>query len=321
MNINTHNSFSYRNLPNSTYGSDHSSGTCERSGEGGTVVDTVQINAGPETNASSIDVRIVSFNVENLFDSIDDPHKKDEETPPKSTEDMAKLARALALADGDVVTLQEVENIGILNDFLDEYLPGQYPYRALVEGNDMRGIDVAVISKYPIDSVQSHKQVRFPLPDGKKTFLRRDLLRTDINIKGMPLTVYTTHFKAQAGGQRADEVRLGEAKAVRAIIAGEMSAFPGRRYILTGDFNDTPNSAVGQIFLEKNSSVWKSSLAGLSGADAITHPPTHRAIDYVLYPASMEAEACGGGVQRLPDGEMGSDHWLIYGDFQFKTPS
>ena len=320
MSANINVSVNYQNYNRTAYGSGRAVRR-EGSEEGSTAADTVRLNADIGEFGSSTKVRVVSYNVENLFDAIDDPLKKDEDNLPKSAEDMAKLARALALAGGDVVTLQEVENIDILNEFLDKYLPDQYPYRALVEGNDIRGIDVAVISKYPIDNVQSHKNVRFPMPDGKKTFLRRDLLRTDINIKGIPFTVYTTHLKAHAGGRRADEVRLGEAKAVRGIIAEEMREYPGRRYVLTGDFNDTPNSAVGRVFLDGDTGLWKSSLSELAEKESITHPPTHRAIDYVLYPEAMLSEAKGGGVQRLADGEMGSDHWLIYGDFQFKTPA
>lgn len=261
-------------------------------------------------------IRIASFNVENLFDDIDDPRTKDEGTPPKSPQDMAKLARALGSADGDIVTLQEVENIDILNEFLDEYLPDKYPYRALVEGNDIRGIDVAVISKYPITSVQSHRGAKFPLPDGKQTRFRRDLLRADVEVDGIPISVYTTHLKAQAGGQRADDVRLGEAKEVRRIIEEEMAPFPGHRYVLTGDFNDTPQSPVGRVFLGGEGEPMHSALENLSGADSITHPCTHRAIDYLLYPNSMAGEFRGGGIQRLEREDMGSDHWLIYGDFQ-----
>ncbi len=260
-------------------------------------------------------LRIVSYNVENLFDDVDDPHRNDEDTPPKSAADMVKLAAALSQADGDVVTLQEVENIEMLDSFLDTYLPGQYPYRALVEGNDVRGIDVAVVSKYPITEVVSHRHNRFPLPDGKKTFLRRDLLRADVAVDGQTFSVYTTHFKAQAGGQRADEVRLAEAKEVRRIIEEEMQAFPGRRYVLTGDFNDTPLSEVGQVFLKERGWHLQSALAYDGEGKVITHPPTYRAIDYLLYPQSMGEQFRCGGVQRWLPEDMGSDHWLIYGDF------
>ncbi len=267
---------------------------------------------GLETPEKDV-LRVASYNVENLFDNIDDPAKLDESTPPKSHEDMLKLANALRSANADVVSLQEVENIEILNEFLDKYLPDLYPYRVLVEGNDIRGIDVAVISKHPITGTVSHKDDRIPLENGGTTRFRRDFLRADIMVRGIPFSVYSTHFKAQSGGQRADDVRLAEAKEARRIIERDAAQFPHRRYVVTGDFNDVPHSNVGRVFLGGDEPFLNSALAG--EADRITHPVTHRTIDYLLYPDHMKDSFTGGGIQRLPDEERGSDHYLIYGDF------
>lgn len=276
----------------------------------------------PARTSSDGTFRVASYNVENLFDAIDDPKRKDETTPPKDVEAMRRLAQALRKADADVVALQEVENIEILEQFLDEHLPGMYPHRVLVEGNDMRGIDVAVVSRHPIQSVQSHKDNKFPLPDGKKTTtFRRDLLRADIQVGSYPFSVYTTHFKAQSGGQKADDIRLAEARETRRIVQEEMAAWPGRRFVVTGDFNDTPESQVGQVFLSGDQWHLEDALAHLSPQERITHPVTNRSIDFMLYPESMEAEFKGGGIQSLPREERGTDHLLIYADFRFPETS
>lgn len=193
--------------------------------------------------------RTASFNVENLFDDIDDPNTTDESTPAKTPQDMQKLARALMQADADVVSLQEVENIEVLQQFLDDYLPGMYPYIALEEGNDQRGIDVAVISRHPISSVVSHKNNEFLTEEGKKCRFRRDFLRVDVQVGKYPFSVYTTHLKAQAGGARADHIRLAEAKEARRLVQQDMRRCPGRRFVVTGDFNDVPQSCVGQVFM------------------------------------------------------------------------
>ncbi len=265
--------------------------------------------------------RVASYNVENLFDAVDDPDRKDEDTPPKDVEAMRKLAQTLKKADADVVALQEVENLQILNQILDQNLPGLYPYRALVEGNDSRGIDVAVVSKHPIQNVQSHKDNRFPLPGGKGTTnFKRDLLRADVQVGSYPVSVYTTHFKAQAGGPKADAVRLAEALETRRIVQEEMKAWPGRRYVVTGDFNDTPDSDVGRALVTpgKDGFALKDALAGVPPGQRITHPVTNRSIDFMLYSDSMEGEFAGGGIQATPQAERGSDHLLIYADFQLQ---
>ena len=248
-----------------------------------------------------------------------DPDTRDEDTPPKSPEDMRRLAAALKRADADVVALQEVENLSILNEFLDKFLPGMYPHRVLVEGNDGRGIDVAVISRHPVTGVESHKDDRFPVPGANKAGgFKRDFLKVDLRVGSYPFTVYTTHFKAQAGGQEADNHRLAEAQQARKILEQDMRRFPGRRFVVTGDFNDTPRSPVGRVFLSdrQDKPFLQDALAGLPSKDRVTHPPTRRSIDFMLYPGAMASEFLGGGIQQTPEAERGSDHLLLYADFR-----
>ena len=276
----------------------------------------------PEAARPAGTFRVASYNVENLFDAVDDPARKDEGTPPKDVEAMRKLAQTMKKVDADVVTMQEVENLDVLNQFLDQNLPGLYPYRVLVEGNDERGIDVAIASKYPIQKVTSHKDDRFPLPGGKgTTTFRRDLLRADVQVGAYPFSVYTTHFKAQGGGQRADDVRLAEAREARRLVQEEMKAYPGQRYVLTGDFNDTPDSAVGKVFLNPGEGHFEDALQGIPPGQRITHPVTNRSIDYILFPEEMLGEFRGGAIEATPEPERGSDHLMIYADFQFQDSS
>lgn len=263
--------------------------------------------------------RVASFNVENLFDRVDDPRTFDEETPPKSDADLRNLAKALKASNADVVTLQEVENVKVLKSFLDQNLPGVYPHVVLVEGNDPRGIDVAVISKHPLSNVRSHKNNRFRVPESRYSIrFKRDLLKVDVQVGPYPVSVYTTHYKSHGGGKEADDQRLAEALETRRILQEDMKRFPGRRIVVTGDFNDTPRSPVGRVFLPNKSSAWhlNDGLESVPGHQRTTHAPTHRTIDYVLYSDSMEREYVGGGVQVLPERDMGSDHYLIYADFR-----
>lgn len=265
--------------------------------------------------------RVASFNVENLFDQVDDPRTFDEETPPKTTQELRNLARTLKSSGADVIALQEVENVGVLKSFLDERMPGLYPHVALVEGNDPRGIDVAVISKHPITGVKSHKGNRWQVPSSRyKGGFKRDFLKVDVQVGKYPVSVFTTHFKSQGGGKEADDQRLGEALEGRRIVQEEMRRFPGRRIVVTGDFNDTPRSRVAQVFLPRSSNDWhlNDGLASVPGNQRITHDPTHRTIDYVMYSDSMKDEYIGGGIQVLPEPERGSDHYLIYADFKLQ---
>jgi hypothetical protein len=59
----------------------------------------------------------------------------------------------------EVICLQEVDSFHALKAFHDRYLKRiareEYPHKALIEGNDPRGIDVAVLSLHPIDSMST----------------------------------------------------------------------------------------------------------------------------------------------------------------------
>lgn len=137
---------------------------------------------------ASMIVTIMTFNVENLFDNVDDPGKDDHTylalESKQSAEHLAKCAQIdverwreqclnwdwseqvienklnavasaiLQINDGrgpDVIALQEVENLAILERLRTEHLQAaEYLPAILVEGHDRRGIDVAFLSRLPL---------------------------------------------------------------------------------------------------------------------------------------------------------------------------
>jgi predicted extracellular nuclease len=98
------------------------------------------------------DLRITSFNVENLFDLIDNPDKDDEGSTPTSEELETKLSK-LALAIEQelelpaILVVQEVENTEILQELGDRvYVSSGTNYRAVsFESSDSRGIEVGFL--------------------------------------------------------------------------------------------------------------------------------------------------------------------------------
>lgn len=267
-------------------------------------------------------LRVATYNVKNLFDAVDDPDHADETTPPKPVGEQLAAAASLRAVEADVVALQEVENREVLDEWVDTYLRGLYPYRVLIEGNDPRGIDVAVLSRYPVTGVESHRDREFSVPgEERKGRLQRDMLRVDLDVRGHPFSVYTVHLKSHGGGDRADRQRLGEARAMREILSEDMREYPRRDFVVMGDFNDTPESPAMQVFFagEEAGFHLHDVLEGRPLQERYTHPSdrpdwTPRQIDYIMVPHHLRARVTGARVHRLPFSAMGSDHFIVSAD-------
>lgn len=238
------------------------------------------------------EIRIATFNVENLmarfdfggrqrnedrvlrlYDIEDEAEFRDAERARMiaSTDDMRQHS-ALAIADAgaDIVCLQEVENLDTLDAFEHGYLYKMigrgYRQKVWREGNDKRGIDVALMARretaagVPIEigDVISHKRLSYgeaglfehALPrridHPNERVFRRDLLEVRLTVGDAPLSVFVTHFKAMGGARDGEDgerivgrdwtmpIRVAEARAMRAIIEDGGAA----NWAICGDLND-----------------------------------------------------------------------------------
>lgn len=190
-------------------------------------------------------VTIATFNVLNLFDEHDDPYHSDEGTEAKSAAELKALAESIHKIDADVLALQEVENRGLLEKFNAAMLADMgYANVVLFEGNDLRGIDVAILSRLPVGPVTSHRHLKFSDGSGGMMKFNRDLLRARIEPEGFtPFEVFVVHFKSKRGGATQTETyRLGECQRAREILTGILSKDAEARFVICGDFNDSYDS-------------------------------------------------------------------------------
>lgn len=153
----------------------------------------------------------------------------------------------------DILAVQEVEDIETLRYFVNHELniKGMYPHIILVEGNDPRLIDLAVLSKYPIGAVTTWQHAAHPDNPGERVF-SRDLLQVEVLNKDRTkqlCTVFNNHLKSHfvrfnedqvEGARRANIRRQQQAEAMAKIIAKEMDA--NDRFVVVGDMNDPVDS-------------------------------------------------------------------------------
>lgn len=199
-------------------------------------------------------LRVATFNVENLFAR----WKFDEDIDPVTAnergwivEEMAFeelgedskaiTGKAIKALNADVIAVQEAEGVDTLKKFRTKFLDGlsAYPYVAGIDGNDLRLIDVAVLSKRPITRVRSHQHLRDTNGSGKELF-SRDCLEVDVDVDGTTVTLFVNHLKAMIDTrEETREKRERQAAGVREIVEDRFGGDAGsERFIVLGDLND-----------------------------------------------------------------------------------
>jgi endonuclease/exonuclease/phosphatase family metal-dependent hydrolase len=198
------------------------------------------------------DVRVGTFNVENLFarfkfregirpeDAVEDGWNALQLAfDLMSPESKAITGSAIERADADVLCLQEVETLDTLRRFRSKFLggPRRYPYALVIDGNDRnRLIDVAILSKHRIVHARSYAHVR----DDVGEVFSRDCLEADVEVTGKRLTVFVQHFKSMVGGRAATHAkRLRQVQATMEIVEDRFGPNAGEHpFVVLGDFND-----------------------------------------------------------------------------------
>jgi endonuclease/exonuclease/phosphatase family metal-dependent hydrolase len=211
-------------------------------------------------------IRIATFNAENLFMRYNFNKKADirsfkeegghinmlkfvlKNSKPIGKGQVRNTAKVISANDPDVVGLQEIENMETIKQFNRIYLKHAYPYAMLIDGNDRRQIDVAILSKYPIENVKTHQ---FDKDSSGNPIFSRDCLECDINIDDRKvLTLFVNHFKSQ---YRDNPVkRRKQAERVSEIIKQRYGDDLNGDFVVLGDFNQSPDSETLQPLLSVN---------------------------------------------------------------------
>lgn len=265
-------------------------------------------------------IRLATFNCENLFarykfNSNVDPTKavKDgfdinmtkfdilSETEKKLT------AKAISALNADVIALQEVENLDVLKRFRNERLKTMnYTFALLIDGNDPRQIDLALLSRFPLVAARSYQHLR----DGTTFLFSRDCLEVDVQVNGKVLTLFVNHFKSMLdkkhpaqGRKNTRAKRVKQAAEVKNIVQARFGANPGTAtWAVLGDFNDYLGAGQGTTSGISDLVTWsevENVVDRLPTAERWTHffenaasgEPRVRQLDYILLSTSVAAGA------------------------------
>lgn len=245
-------------------------------------------------------VRVATWNVHDLFDEVDrtlPPGELDLVPSPAEVEaKLDALAVVLLRLDADVVFLQEIEDLEVLRRLAGR---AGYPEARLVEGLDPRGIDVAVLSRIPVERYVSH------LGEVDATGRRlwpRDCVEVHLRTEGRPVVVVGSHLSSALSDDGTR--RALQAARLREIADGIRRTRPGARVLAGGDLNDVPESAALAALL--GDGVWREVAA--AGVATWGWGPGAKRLDDLLVPSDELAAVRWAAVVDGDDVRRASDH-------------
>jgi predicted extracellular nuclease len=198
------------------------------------------------------DIRIMFYNVENLFDTINNPATNDEEFLPEGNyhwnnyrywQKLKKIYQVIAAAGEDsppeIIGLAEVESFLPLYNLTQNLPLSKYPYTIIHRDSpDERGIDVALLCRKDKVKVLKYSFISIQEKDNsvKKT---REILFATLKTGKDTLHVFVNHWPSRKGGEDASEkFRIQAANTLKHSIDSLLSNNRNAKIIIMGDFND-----------------------------------------------------------------------------------
>ena len=220
----------------------------------------------PKSNST-----IAFYNLENLFDTQNDPHIFDDAYTPngdlhwnkkrynKKIDDLAGVISKIGLSETEnlpsLIGIAEVENKKVLNDLIDrpELKKHGFDYKHF-NSPDERGIDNALLYRESVFEIIHAEPITLDIrtSDGVRD-LTRDILYVNGKLHGLEIHVFVNHWPSRGEGEdisRPKRIQAAQQLRKRIDLIREKDA--EARIVVMGDFNDDPNSTSVKEHLVKN---------------------------------------------------------------------
>jgi hypothetical protein len=235
----------------------------------GCLVLLITLNRGLSQDAAGKPVRLMFYNVENLFDITDDSLKNDNDFLPgglmkwnntRYRKKINSLYKTIVSAGSpeppDIISMCEVENRKVLKDLVYGTYLSKFDYRIVHEDSpDQRGIDVCLI--YRGDAL---KLVNFsywiPSSVKREEYKTRSVLYVKFACNQDTLHLILNHWPSRRGGVLAGEELRGN---IAHMIAWKVDSITrcsssGAKIIIGGDFNCTPDDQEVKVLVTNRDS-------------------------------------------------------------------
>jgi hypothetical protein len=144
----------------------------------------------------------------------------------------------------DILITVEIENRPTLQLFNDQVLKPNfdldYPHIMSIDGNDERGIDLGIMSMFPIVEIRSHVD---DLDEKGNKIFSRDCPEYDIILSdNKRIVILPNHFKSKRNGDDEESRKRRKSQAKRALELAKAAHDRSTLVLIGGDLNDTPDS-------------------------------------------------------------------------------
>ncbi|MFY0603931.1 MAG: endonuclease/exonuclease/phosphatase family protein [Flavobacteriaceae bacterium] len=224
-----------------------------------------------QKNKKSYKIRTIAFyNLENLFDTINDINKNDEASPMMELkanrskvywDKIDKLGSVIAQIGFEkarnapaLIGVSEVENRAVLEDLIkSKYLKDKRYGIIHYESPDKRGIDVALLYQERYFKPVNHESFNPNIYRNNRKVYTRDQLLVTGYLDDELIHVIVNHWPSRSGGEaRSRPLREKAAYQNTKIIAKIQEKEPNAKILSMGDFNDDPiNSSFKKVLKTK----------------------------------------------------------------------
>jgi len=208
---------------------------------------------------------VAFYNIENLFDTENDPLIDDEEFLPNGVNQwtdekyqmkLKNMASVISLLGKEycpggpaAIGVSEIENRRVLEDLINTGNLAQMGLDIIhYDSPDLRGVDVALLYNPKLFHVSSSKPYAYVLPDDP-TFKTRDVLLVSGILAGDSFHILVNHWPSRRGS-KSSELREFAATINRHIADSIYNADPSAKIVIMGDLNDDPKDPSCRVVLD-----------------------------------------------------------------------
>jgi len=223
---------------------------------------TKDISSKTDYSPAEYRIRTIAFyNLENLFDTIDEPDLWDERSPImemkgnisnvywKKIDNMAKVVADIGKKEAKtspaIIGVCEIENKQVLEDLINSKYLKDLDYGIIhYNSQDKRGIDVALLYQKRYFKPTKSKSYNVKLYDAGNRVYTRDQLLVSGVLDGEMIHVIVNHWPSRRGGElRSRPMRMGAARYNKRMIDSLQKMYENPKIFGLGDFNDDPTNA------------------------------------------------------------------------------